>query len=362
VYRSMPDRRIAIYGWGDSEHIVRWVDGLLKREYDVRVFSCGGTSVPHVHTVMTPYFGPLSYFLGAPKALWETRRYKPDLLHVHYASGFGLWGLMANVSPTIVSVWGSDIVRFTTAPLGKRFLRRVLHKADHVTATSHFLLDSAIELLPELKDKISIVPFGVPVLEQVAAPPATFPVKLCFIKSHRPMYGPDILIKAFALARREVPDLLLTMAGRGEYTKELLRLVIALKLKDSVEFIGYVPNDSIYKFLVAHHIMVMPSLQEAFGVAALEAGACGRPVIATRVGGVPEIVLNNRTGLLVPPNDVEALAEAIVTMAKDEEMRRSMGRAGYEFVRDNYSWEKSLDQMCGIYERVLGEKSARSTL
>jgi glycosyltransferase involved in cell wall biosynthesis len=358
----MPSSKVAIYGWGDSEHIVRWVDGLVKRDYQVRVFSCGGTPVPHVPTTITPYFGPISYLIGAPKALIATAKFKPDLLHVHYASGFGLWGLVAGVSPTIVSVWGSDIVEFTSGAVGKWFMRKVLHKAAHVTATSHFLLDHAVELLPELKDRISLVSFGVPVLEQVAAPPATLPVKLCYIKSHRPVYGPHILIKAFALARHEIPDLQLSVAGRGEYTKELMRLVIALKLQKSVEFVGYIPNEEIYKFLVAHHIMVMPSLQESFGVAALEAGACGRPVIATRVGGIPEIVLNNRTGLLVPPNDVDALAEAIVTLARDEEQRRAMGRAAYEFVRDNYSWEKSLDQMCGIYERALNEKKSHSTL
>jgi L-malate glycosyltransferase len=355
-------KRIAIYGWADSEHVVRWVEGLYKRDYEIKVISSGGSMVPHAQTAVTPRIGKIGYLLGLPQALWETSRFKPDLLHVHYAAGFGLWGMMSGVSPMIVSVWGSDVVEFVSNPIGRAYMRRVLHKASHITATSHFLLDHALELLPEAKNKISLVPFGVTVLEQLAAPPATLPIKLCYIKSHRPIYGPHILIQAMVQVRREIPDIKLSVAGVGEHTKEFLRLVMSLGLQNTVQFVGYIPNSEIYKFLVGHHIMVMPSLQESFGVAALEAGACGRPVIATRVGGIPEIVLNNRTGLLVPPNDVDALAEAIITLARDEEQRRSMGRAAYEFVRDNYSWEKSVDQMCGIYERVLNEKSAHSPL
>lgn len=358
----MPGRRIAIYGWADSEHVIRWVEGLARRDYEIKVISCGGSMVPHAQTVITRRFGKISYVLGLPKAIIETSKFDPELLHVHYAAGFGLWGMVAGVSPMVVSVWGSDVLTFASHAFGKAYIRRVLHQASHITATSHYLLDRALELAPDVKDRISLISFGVPVLEQLAAPPATLPIKLCFIKSHQPIYGPHLLIEAVARARAEIPDLQLSIAGRGEQTKELLRLVVTLELKDAVRFVGYIPNNEIYRFLVGHHIMVMPSLQESFGVAALEAGACGRPVIATRVGGIPEIVLNNRTGLLVPPNDVEALAEAIVKLAKDEELRRAMGKAAYEFVRDNYSWEKSLDQMCGIYERVLNEKNAHSTV
>jgi L-malate glycosyltransferase len=355
-------KRIAIYGWADSEHIVRWVDGLTERGYGLKVISSGGSLVPHAETAVTIRLGKVGYLLGLPKALWETRKFHPDLLHVHYAAGFGLWGLMSGVSPMIVSVWGSDVADFIANPIGRAYMKRVLHRATHITATSHYLMDHAIELLPEVKNKVTLVPFGVQVPEHLSAPPATLPIKLCFIKSHRPIYGPHILIKAMALVRRELPEIQLSIAGTGEHTRELLRLVMALKLQDAVQFVGYIPNESIYQFLAGHHIMVMPSLAESFGVAALEAGACGRPVIATRVGGIPEIVLNNRTGLLVAPNNVEALAEAIVTLAKDEEMRRNMGKAAWEFVRDNYAWEKSLDQMCGLYERLLNEKSAHSSL
>jgi glycosyltransferase involved in cell wall biosynthesis len=101
--------------------------------------------------------------------------------------------------------------------------------------------------------------------------------------------------------------------------------------------------------------MVMPSLKEGFGVAALEAAACGRPVIASDVGGIPEVLVDKETGIMVPVNDVDRLAEAIIMLARDAEMRDEMGRSGYEFVKQNFTWEMSLDMMTALYRKVLDE-------
>jgi glycosyltransferase involved in cell wall biosynthesis len=136
-------------------------------------------------------------------------------------------------------------------------------------------------------------------------------------------------------------------------------MVSALGLEDTVHFVGFVQRDRIYPFLQEHHLMVMPSLTEAFGVAALEASACGRPVIASNVGGVPEVVLDGTTGILVPPKDPHKLAEAIINLAQDARAREKMGKAGYEFVKQRYSWERSLDMMGDLYERLINEKPSR---
>jgi glycosyltransferase involved in cell wall biosynthesis len=99
--------------------------------------------------------------------------------------------------------------------------------------------------------------------------------------------------------------------------------------------------------------MVMPSLQESFGVAVLEASAVGLPVIAGNVGGVPEVLDNNKTGLLVPPGDPEALAAAIMKLADDAELRKRMGDAGRKLVREKYLWESCLDKMTALYDSMI---------
>jgi len=152
---------------------------------------------------------------------------------------------------------------------------------------------------------------------------------------------------------KKVSDITITIAGTGEMTPRLKELAVSLKVDSHVDFVGLVDHSEVYALLEKHHIMVMPSLQEAFGVAALEASACGRPVIASRVGGVPEVVEDGVTGLLVPPGDVGALAEAIVGLARDRERCERMGRAGREMVRQRYRWEHSLDMMSELYESLI---------
>ena len=101
--------------------------------------------------------------------------------------------------------------------------------------------------------------------------------------------------------------------------------------------------------------MIMPSLSESFGVAVLEAAACARPSIASRVGGVPEVLRDGETGLLVPPHDPAALAGAIVRLAGEPETCRRMGEAAHRFVCLRYRWEESLNQMTSLYEQIIND-------
>jgi L-malate glycosyltransferase len=347
--------RVAIFGWADSVHLRRWAIGMSGRGYEVRVISLGGSPIPGIDTIIIPRRHRWSYFTQAGRAVMAAREFHPDLVHVHYAGGFGWWGARCDFAPLLVSVWGSDVVRLDRYSLRRVIIRRILHRAHHVTATSAALGKTALELAPSVANRLSIIPFGVAVPESPASLPEP-PVKLCFIKQHRARYGPDILLRALARASNKLPNLRLTMAGEGEMTDRLVRLTHELGLTGQVDFVGFVDNRQMYAMLEKHHIIMMPSLEEAFGVAALEAAACARPVIASRVGGIPEVVQDGVTGILLPPGDIEALADAIVTLAGDPGRSRAMGLAGYQFVRASYSWEHSLDLMSDLYARVIEQR------
>lgn len=344
--------RVVIFGWAGSVHIQRWATGLKDRGYEIRIVSLGDDPVAGIDTINLPRTGFLSYFKQAGRAVALAKEFRPDLVHVHYAGGFGYWGAKCDFAPVVTSVWGSDVVDLPRNPLYRYLIKRALRQADQITATSDFLKRVSLDLVPEVKDKIEVIPFGVTIPES-PAPLPTGPVKLCYIKMHKPIYGPDVLLKAFALAHERVPELTLTMAGEGDMTSELKELASQLGVADRVEFVGFIPNDQIYALIKKHHIMVMPSLEEAFGVAVLEASACGRPVIASRVGGVPEVLHHDKTGLLIPPGDINALTEAIISLASNSEKCRAMGEAGRELAREVYLWERSLDLMTGLYERLI---------
>lgn len=352
----MTARKIVIFGWAESEHIRRWAPGLKARGHDLLVISLGGTPLDNVRTHVITASNRLTPILAAHEAARVAREFDPDLAHVHYASTFGFLGLRSGVRPLVVSVWGSDIVSFPSTWIKRRYIEKVLSGADSITATSKFLEREVKRLKPDTAERIKVIPFGVDVPDEVTEPPGS-PVRLCYIKRHKPVCGPDVLLRALAKVVCEIPEIKLTMAGSGPMTDELKELAIRLDITEYVEFPGMLPRPEVDRLLADSHIMVMPSLEEAFGVAALEASACGRPVIASNVGGVSEVVCDGETGLLVAPRDEPALASAIILLAKDRQKCRQMGKAGYDFVKKHYLWRRSLDQMEALYERLIDEKT-----
>ncbi|MFH1685895.1 MAG: glycosyltransferase [bacterium] len=351
-------KRIAILGWLDSVHVQRWARGLAERGFVVKVFSLGGADRDGIDAAIFPRSGTYSYFSQAGGVARALSEFRPDLVHAHYATGFGLWMLRSKIRPRIVSVWGSDVIEFPADPFRRFLIRRVLNGADHITATSKLLKRVTENLVPDRSERISVIPFGVELPLSHVPMPALPPARLCFIKVHYKKYGPDILLRAVKLARETVPDIKLTMAGEGEMTPMLQNMTAELGLEDTVSFVGFIDNREIYDFIRQHHMMIMPSVMESesFGVAVLEAGACGRAVIASDIGGVPEVLDDGRTGLLVPPGDVGRLAEAIVKLATDADLCRDMGRQGYRFVSENYDWQKSLDAMADLYLRLIDRR------
>ncbi|MBU8933935.1 MAG: glycosyltransferase family 4 protein [candidate division Zixibacteria bacterium] len=353
----MTNKRIVIFGWANSVHIHRWAAGLRERGCEVKVISLDGWEVDGCETVVFPRSGRWSYLAHASTAVREAQAFKPDLIHLHYVSGFGLWGVWSRFSPLVMSVWGSDVVDFPSTRLRRAWLRYQLGKATHITATSDFLRKTTRNLLPAVEQRISVIPFGVNVPNTTEPLPSMDYLRLCFIKNHKSIYGLDILLRALARAKSRIPNIKLSLAGRGEMTGELQSMVTDLNIADIVDLVGFIENKNIYKFISQHHMVVMPSRREAFGVAALEAGICGRPVIASNVGGVPEVLRDGETGILIPPNDPEALAEAIMTLSQNADLMKKMGDAGHLFVRDNFSWDRSLDMMIELYERLISEAS-----
>jgi glycosyltransferase involved in cell wall biosynthesis len=350
--------KIVILGYSGSVHVTRWVQGLTGRGLTITVVSLGGRKIDGVETIILDadsgrQWGYIKYL---PRIKRIIKELNPALVHSHYAAGFGLWGAYSGCHPFVISVWGTDIIDFPNRFHKKYLLKKVLSSADYLTATSQFLGEKTIQLQPSIRDKLAIIPFGVKIPEFKSAYLDKKQIKLIYIKVHAPRYGPDILVKAIYALIQQGMDISLTMAGSGEMTEDLKKMTEKLNMAARVSFVGFVDNRQIPSLLAEHDIMVMPSLEESFGVAALEAASVGLPVIASDIGGVPEVVKDSETGILVKPGDIENLTAAIKKLAGDAELRKRMGTAGREFVRTNYDWEKNLDQMIDLYDRLINGK------
>ncbi len=331
----------------------------MSRGYDIMLVSNSALpqSPPDIPTRYLPGQSSLAYIRNIPAMRRVVSQFGPDIVHAHYATGYGLWGSSQHVAPLVVSVWGTDVADALNhrSRVGM-IVRRSLREARLITATSQYLMDQTIALEPEAAGKIEVIPFGVPIppQEKVREEKAeNAPVTVVFAKLYLPNYAPDTVVKAFARAHDSLPDLRLTMLGGGEMQSELERLAETLNITSAVAIHGWMEPDEAQRIIRAGDIFVMPSLSESFGVAAAEAASYGLPVVATNVGGVPEIVRDGDTGLLIPPGDEAALAEAILRLAQDGNLRQSMGKAGRRLVAEKYDFEKCLDKMEAVYQKVL---------
>jgi glycosyltransferase involved in cell wall biosynthesis len=205
------------------------------------------------------------------------------------------------------------------------------------------------------EEDFEIVHYGISAHDGVGPYAGAEPRLLC-IGRLIPIKGHLVLLRALAKARASVPGLTLDLAGRGPLEPALKSYVRELGLEEAVRFLGFVAP--VRRAIEEAAIVVVPSLGEGFGMVALEAMERARPVIATAVGGLPEIVADGETGLVVPSGDAEALAEAIVGLAGALERAVEMGAAGRERALAEFTPERSARRIEELYSSALGEDAS----
>jgi len=166
--------------------------------------------------------------------------------------------------------------------------------------------------------------------------------------------GLDVLIQAMALMRDQVPETRLVIVGAGQLETEYKQLVSQHGLTSWVIFAGNVPDDELPKYYASSNILALPSKDrsEGFGLTILEANATGKPAIGTTVGGIPSVIRDGYNGLLVPPNDPGALAEAIQKALSDDGLLKQMGKNGRVFA-EQHDWSIVAEQTENVYKRAL---------
>ncbi len=370
--------RIALLGPANSIHLQRWAAALVARGHAVSVVSqqrVERSLLPQQADVCwLPRAGQWGYFSNA----WALRRHlaawRPDLLNVHYASGYGTTGALAAFSPTLLSVWGSDVYDFPYESAIKGWLlRKVLRRATAVASTSHAMADQVRRLTPERR-RIAITPFGVDLVRFAAYPSARGPrgapgrrgpFTIGIVKSLAPKYGVDLLLRAFAglCADAEVqaaqPECRLLIVGNGPQRGELVQLAAQLGVSDRTQFVGAVAHAEVPHWLRQLDIYAAPSRldSESFGVAVIEAGACGLPVVVSDAGGLPEVVVDGKTGLVVPRDDVPALQAALKRLVLDADLRARFGAAGRAHVESEYEWGCCVEMMERCYADTVAARA-----
>ncbi|MEM4674946.1 MAG: glycosyltransferase family 4 protein, partial [Nitrososphaerota archaeon] len=175
-----------------------------------------------------------------------------------------------------------------------------------------------------------------------------------FVGGNMQRKGLQDLIKAAPLVVEKHPSVKFLIAGHDNNIPKMLQMCRQLGVESHFKFLGWVPNEEVQKLYWEASVFVMPSLSEAFGVAILEAMASGTPVVATRVGGIPELVEHNVNGLLVEPNNYKALAEAILTVLENTDIAARLGQQG-RITAQRFGLEQMIKCTYRVYEAILSD-------
>ncbi len=284
-------------------------------------------------------------------------RFEPDVLHVQCVSNNAFYAMLAQETmgvPLVLTMQGEltmDAQRiFERSAWARETLRRGLRRADAITACSRQTLTEAESFFGEpFGEKGRVVYNGIAAGEADRAVPFQHPRPYVLaIGRHVPQKGFDVLLHAMSRIqnRKEPCDLIL--AGDGTEHTALKALAVELGLEANVLFPGRVNHADAMSLFAGCKVFVLPSRHEPFGIVNLEAMAVGKPIVASRVGGVPEIVTDAENGLLVSPDDPDALAAAISKLLNDEVMQLALGNAGRRRA-ESFTWPEIAREYLEVY-------------
>ncbi|GAB4323534.1 MAG: N-acetyl-alpha-D-glucosaminyl L-malate synthase BshA [Candidatus Zixiibacteriota bacterium] len=319
-----------------------------------------------VETPSYPLFKYPPYTLSlASKMIEVTRQFELDILHVHYAIPHATAAYLArqSMSPggpkTLCTLHGTDITLVGTDRSFYEVTRFSIDAVDGVTAVSEYLKNKTISefgtrrpitVIRNFVDTTRFYPRPAKLCRAKFAPDGEKVV--AHLSNFRPVKNVIGVVQMFAQLRRRMPAKLL-LIGDGPQTSEAYALAQALGVQTDVKFLGN--RDDVDEILCAADAFLLPSHYEAFGLAALEAMACGVPVVASRVGGVPELITDGVTGFLVGPDEYEAGGERLYQILSDDSVATAIRDAGLKAVTDNFTAEAVVPLYEDEYYRLVGE-------
>lgn len=353
--------RIAVLSAARSVHTVRWVNALAARGHEVELYSLSAHKASYddfdrsvgIHYISGS--GGTGYYFGARRLGELLRDFSPDVLSAHYATGYGTMARRCGVRPLLLSVWGADVYDFPSkGAINRRIVCDNLAAADAVASTSEVMAKRVRTLC--VGKTIYITPFGVDTeIFHPAEEKRGGPVTIGIVKALEPKYGVEYLIKAFSLLKSRLaregrmPEegVKLVICGDGSRRAALETLAKGLGVSDQTHFTGKIPHNAVPDAIRGFDIFCSPSVldSESFGVSAVEAMACGVPVVTSDVDGFREVVSDRETGFIVPRRDYVMMANRLFELCTDEQLRTLMGTAGRKRVKDRYEWRDCVSAM-----------------
>ncbi len=357
-----------------SPHTIKWVRGLAQKNLDIYIIGLSEYNKNNYENLSNVKVGSINlsekifssnnfasksiYLKALFKIKYIIKTFKPDILHAHYATSYGLLGALLGFKPYIISVWGSDIYDFPNESfIKKNILKFNLQKADYICSTSKAM---SLETNKYTTKNINIVAFGIDTNKFIPKKKKlnifnSDDIVIGTVKTLEDKYGIEYLIRSFHQVKKDLPEKKIKMliVGGGSQKDYLTALTKKLGIEADTVFTGKINYDDIVDYYNELDIYLALSINESFGVAVIEASACNKPVIVSNAGGLPEVVEHGVTGYIVNKKDYLEASKYLKELIIDQELRNKIGINGRDFVKANYDFNINLEQMISIYNQAI---------
>ncbi|MFH7835656.1 MAG: glycosyltransferase family 4 protein [Candidatus Aenigmatarchaeota archaeon] len=323
---------------GIAQHVSELANKLIEKGYDVKIISCENTPYIPISRLKNPSFSIFSLF--------KTIGRKYDIIHAHnlpsiipmkFAKGKKILTLHGIYSEQIKLLHGKFLGK-----ISKWFEEKSLKWVDKITVvskkTKEYYLERGfeVEYIPNAIDLKIIPEKGIKEYDN----------QIVYVGRLSKEKGVDILIKAF----EEIEDCHLLIIGDGPEKNTLIKIA---KGNPRIHFLGYKPREEAIKYIKGSDILVLPSRQEGLSTTILEAMACKTPVIATNVGGNPEIIEHMKNGILVKSENIQEIKEAIELLLENKELSKKIREEAYDLILKEYEWNKVIEKYLKLYDGIL---------
>jgi N-acetyl-alpha-D-glucosaminyl L-malate synthase BshA len=332
-----------------------------------------GLAFHRVHTPTYPLFREPQYMLSlANKIVQLSREFALDIVHAHYAIPHATAAYLAKqilleapdvkVPKIITTLHGTDITLLGGDPSYSEAVAFSIEQSDGVTAVSESLKGETYASLPLRRD-IRVIPNfldcgvykrrEIPDLRQRLCPPDKYDRLVIHLSNFRPVKRVEAAIDVFRRIRQRVRAKFL-LVGEGPELSRAMRMAHELNLGCDVEALG--EQEHVIPLLSVSDLFLLPSATESFGLAGLEAMACGVPVIASRVGGLPEVIEHGVTGFLHPPDDLQGMADSGIALLTNPDLHATFAKASRDRAEEFFCAKRVVPQYEAYYQEVSGHQ------
>lgn len=353
---------------------------LARRNHQVHLISTeppfrlgdyeAGLAFHRVHTPTYPLFREPQYLLSLANHIVQlSREFTLDIVHAHYAIPHATAAYLAKqilastpngrVPKVVTTLHGTDITLLGSDPSYSETVAFSIDQSDGVTAVSDSLRRDTYQALPINRD-IRVIPNfleceaharrDLPELRARLCPPDRYDRLILHLSNFRPVKRVDSVVEIFQRVRKEVRAKLI-FVGEGPELGRAMRMVHERRLACDVEALG--EQDQVVPLLSVADLFLLPSAQESFGLAALEAMACEVPVVASKVGGLPEVVEDGVSGFLRDPDDIDGMAKAAIALLSDRALQETFAKAGLHRVKKHFCADRVVPRYISFYEEIV---------